>query len=514
MKKLVFALAALAVALVSCTKGGEQEKDTTPAQLLSFEILKADNAFLDKDYFAELITPNMVIRVPGGGMDKSFKATIKVGEFDKLYVNGAAVELTDASAKVDFQGKFAVDIEVVNTKSSKSAAYEVKIGKILQLVSKKVATMPASDGMVYTSTSYKAAINPKTGEMWVAYSFTPTGGVKNIGVKKYSNNAFAQVGPEGIVPAPTEGSAIAVSTVCSLTFDEQGNAYILYYGGDVKNSLSMRKFDGAEWTLVGKAGISGKISTAWGQLPSIYFDDSGNPGFAYLTSAYANGLYSYDGTDWKDGTISGFPGFKEDESRGSNPGIFYNGPTARLNGKLYAFWTANWYGLYVYEMSGSAWTQTSIQDYMEQGEKNMLPGNMATAIKNGKILLLATNQVAAQEQIYEFDGSKLTKYGAAFAIPISSGGSPNPVVFGVNPVDGQVLVVKLDDEKKPWFSVMNADGGWEDFVAVEEGLASYGGLAMGFDQKGNALVVYPDDAKGESGFPLYSIGLEDDILPE
>ena len=165
-------------------------------------------------------------------------------------------------------------------------------------------------------------------------------------------------------------------------------------------------------------------------------------------------------------------------------------------------------------MSGSAWSQAIIQDYMEQGEKNMLPGNMATAIKNDKILLLATNQVAAQEQIYEFDGSKLAKYGDAFAIPVTSSGSPNPVVFGVNPVNGQVMVVKLDDEKKPWFSVMDANGKWEDFVAVEEGLASYGGLAMGFDKNGNALVVYPDDARGQSGYPLYSIGLEDDILPE
>lgn len=509
MKKYVFALAALALTLVACEKK-EEEKDTTPAQLVSFQLLKADNAFLDKDYAPESISESMLIRIPGGGMDKTFTATITVGEHDKLYVNGKVIEGT----KAGFEGKYAVDIEVVNSKSGKTAAYEVKIGKILQLVAKKLATMPASTDMVYTNSSYKAAVNPKTGEMWVAYSFTPTGGVKNIGVKKFDGNEFVQVGVEGIVPAPAEGSAVATSNVSSLVFDEQGNAYLLYYGGDAKNTLTLRKFDGTTWNVVGKAAFSGKVNFSWGNNPSVYFDDSGNPGFAYLSSTYANGVYSFDGTDWKSSSISGFPGFKEDESRGSSPGIFYNGPTARLNGKLYAFWTANWYGLYVYEMSGSSWSATTIQDYMEAGEKNMLPGNMATAIKDGKILLLAANQVAAQEQIYTFDGSNLAKYGDPFAISITSGGSVNPVVFGVNPVSGQVLAVKLDDEKKPWYSVMDANGKWEEFVAVSEAPASYGGLAMGFDKDGNALVVYPDDARKTSGFPLYSIGLEEDILPE
>lgn len=515
MKKLVFALAALAVALVSCTKGGEQEKDTTPARLLSFEILKADNAFLDKDYSAELIAPTMVIRIPGGGMDKSFTAVVKVGEFDKLYVNGAKVELQDATAKVQFQGKFAVDIEVVNEKSSKSAAYEVKIGKILQLVSKKVATMPASEGMVYTSSGHKAAMNPETKEMWVAYTYTPAGKVKNIGVKKFSNGAFVQVGAEGIVPEPTEGSAVAVSSIYSFIFDASGTPYILYKAGDVADFMSIRKFDGTDWVLVGTAGFGQRqASIGWG--PSMCFDESGNPMVTYTldrrktTSAYANEVCYLSGGEWKAGSVTGFPAYDTADSHG----IFYSGPTAVLNGKTYGFFTANYYGVYAYELSGSSWSKALIENYKETGENNMLPGNMATAIKNDKILLLATNQVAAQEQIYEFDGSKLAKYGDAFAIPVSAGGSPNPVVFGVNPVNGQVMVVKLDDEKKPWFSVMDANGKWEDFVAVEDGLASYGGLAMGFDKNGNALVVYPDDARGQSGYPLYSIGLEDDILPE
>lgn len=522
MKKYLFVLAALALFAGACNKPEkEPEKepeekepevvDETPAKLVSFQLLAADNEGLETDFAPESIESSMVIRIPGGGLGKTLVATLTAGENDEIKVNDSAI----SNGKASFDATYPVDIVVTNTKSKKVAQYEVKIGKILEIVAKKLATLPASAGMVYTSSSYKAAVNPSTGEMWVAYTFQPEGGVKNIGVKKFSNGEFVQVGTEGIVPAPAEGSAIATSTVCNLTFDKEGVPYILYYAGDVKNSLSCRKFDGAQWSLVGAAGFSGKINTSWGHLPSLYFDASGNPGFNYCTTAYGNGTFYFDGTEWNSTTITGFPPFNKGGSRGANEGIFYNGPTATLNGKVYAFLTANWYGLYVYELSGSTWSTAIIQDYMEEGEKNMLPGNMATAVKDGKILLLATNQVAAQEQIYEFDGtSELKKYGDAFDITVSSSGSPNPAVFAVSPVDGQVMVVMLDDEAKPLYSVMDANRKWEAFVTLPEAPASYGGLAMGFDKNGNALVIWPDKDRGESGFPLYSIGLEDDILPE
>ena len=510
MKKFVFVLAALAVAAVACEKPEPEVPDTTPAELLSFKILAADNEGLDADYVAETIEQSMVIRIPGGGQGKTLKATLTAGENDEIKVNDVAV----VEGKASFDATYPVDIVVTNTKSKKSAQYEVKIGKILQLVSKKLGTMPASEGMVYTSSSYQAAVNPITGEMWVAYSFTPTGGVKNIGVKKYSGDTFVQVGKEGIVPAPAEGTAIATSNVVDLAFNASGEAYLLYYAGDAKNTMTLRKFDGTDWTPVGKTGFSEKANFSWGNYPSIYFDASGNPGFIYLKSTYDHGVYQFDGSEWKTGSITGFPAYNKGGSRGSNEGIFYNGPIASLNGKKYGFFTANWYGLYVYEFSGSEWNKAIIEDYMEAGEKNMLPGNMATAIKDGKILLLATNQVAAQEQIYEFDGTKLEKYGDAFSINVSSSGSPDVVVFGVNPKNGQILVVKLDADSKPWFSVMDENRKWSDYVAVADAPATYGGIVMGFDLNGNALLVWPDKERGTNGFPLYSIGLEADILPE
>ena len=532
MKKFVFALAALAVALVSCTKGGEQEKDTTPARLLSFQILKADNAFLDKDYSAELIAPTMVIRIPGGGMDKSFTAVVKVGEFDKLYVNGAKVELQDATAKVQFQGKFAVDIEVVNEKSSKSAAYEVKIGKILQLVTKKLATLPASEGMVYTSSSYKTAVNPQTGELWVAYSFTPTGGKKNIGVKKYSNNAFVQVGQEGIV---TGESTVAVASIYCFIFDASGTPYILYKAGDVSNLMSVRKFDGADWVLVGNAGFGQKQSSI-GCGAQLYFDAAGNPGVVYTldrrgtTSAYGNEICYLESNEWKSTVISGFPAY----DAGTNAGLFYSGTAVKMNGKTYGFATANQYGMYVYELSGASWATKIVDNYKAEGEDFMNPGNFSLAIKDGKILMLGTLTKTKQDQLFLFDGQGFTPYGGTFDVSegwlSSSTNSPSEAHMGVNPVTGQVVVIRTDENNYPKYSILNDNLQWEEFVylgttttkeaegnpVIEHDVpAAYGGTtALAFDNAGNILVIYPDDARGQSGFPLYSIGLEDDILPE
>ena len=68
-----------ALAMSSCQKQEEEVKDTTPAELKSFALLKADNAALDKDYAPELISDNMIIRVKGGGSGKTFVATLTAG---------------------------------------------------------------------------------------------------------------------------------------------------------------------------------------------------------------------------------------------------------------------------------------------------------------------------------------------------------------------------------------------------------------------------------------------------
>lgn len=536
MKKYLWIFAAIATVAFGCAKEPEKEaKDETPAQLVSFKILAADNEGLAEDYAPDAIAPTMVVRIPGGGQGKTLVATVTAGENDVIKVNDAEIE----NGKASFDATYAVDIVVTNSKSGKSAQYEVKIGKILQLVSKLIGTLPASEGMVYTSSSYKTAVNPTTGELWVVYTYTPNGGVKNFGVKKFSNGAFVQVGQEGIV---TGESTVAVSSVYSLVFDASGTPFVLYKAGDVANFMSVRKFDGTDWVLVGNAGF-GQRQASIGIGPQLYFDANGNPGVVYTldrrntTSAYANEICYLDGNEWKTSSIAGFPAYD-----GASAGIFYSGTVVKMNGKAYGMVTANQYGLYVYELSGSSWSTMIVDNYKADGEDYMNPGNFAIAEKDGKILLLGTLTKTKQDQLFVFDGTSFKPYGNPFDVSegwSSIANTPSEAHMGVNPVNGQIVVVKCDPDDYPMYSIMNENLQWEEFVflgtatkkvieadpAVEGSEpeivyehdipAAYGGTcSLAFDKAGNILVFYPNSERKESGFPLYSIGLEDDVLPE
>ena len=537
MKKYLWIFAAVATVAFGCTKEPEKEevKDETPAQLVSFKILAADNKDLAQDYSPDAIASTMVIRIPGGGQGKTLVATLEAGENDVIKVDDKEV----VNGKVSFDATYALDIIVTNSKSGKIAQYEVKIGKILQLVSKLIGTLPASEGMVYTSSSYKTAVNPTTGELWVVYTFTPSGGVKNFGVKKFSEGAFVQVGKEGIV---TGESTVAVSTVYSLVFDASGTPYILYKAGDVANLMSVRKFNGTDWVLVGNAGF-GQRQASIGIGPQLYFDANGNPGVVYTldrrntTSAYANEICYLDGNEWKSSSITGFPAYD-----GSSAGIFYSGTVVKMNGKAYGMVTANQYGLYVYELSGPSWSTLIVDNYKADGEDYMNPGNFSIAEKDGKILLLGTLSKTKQDQLFAFDGTSFKPYGDPFDVSVgwsSITNAPSEAHMGVNPVNGQIVVVKCDQDDYPMYAIMNENLQWEDFAflgtaiktvippdpevegSVEEIVyehdipAAYGGsCALAFDKAGNILVIYPNAERKESGFPLYSIGLEEDILPE
>ena len=213
-----------------------------------------------------------------------------------------------------------------------------------------------------------------------------------------------------------------------------------------------------------------------------------------------------------------------------------------MNGKAYGMVTANQYGLYVYELSGPSWSTLIVDNYKADGEDYMNPGNFSIAEKDGKILLLGTLSKTKQDQLFTFDGTSFKPYGDPFDVSVgwsSISNAPSEAHMGVNPVNGQIVVVKCDKDDYPMYTIMNENLQWEDFAflgtaiktvippdpgvedSVEEIVyehdipAAYGGsCALAFDKAGNILVIYPNAERKESGFPLYSIGLEEDILPE
>lgn len=523
MKKYVFALAALALTLVACEKK-EEVKDTTPAQLVSFQLLKADNAFLDADYAPASISESMLIRVPGGGMDKTFTATITVGEFDKLSVNGKAVEGT----KAQFEGKYAVDIEVVNSKSGKSAAYEVKIGKILQIVNKEVATFKAAgEKPQYTAGNYAAGTNPVTGDVYIAYVY---GSTKNIGVVKFDGTTVSQVGVEGIA-----SGKVGVSKVCRVAFDSKGTPYVLYIGGEVSSRISLRKYDGADWVLVAEGVGNSSPNTSY--LPNVYFDASDAPGIIYTgntkanTDAYRNGVVvTNNGTEWTEGSISNLPRYDS----GTNANVFYGSAFVYSGDKAYGFFTGNNMGIYVYELAGSSWATPLVSAFIPEGETTSLPGNLTPCVKaDGTILMFAAHWTAAVMQGYKLNGTTFEKYGNTIPVAIKSNGAVDEeILFGVNPKTDEVIAVKTDGSSKQIsYTLLDENFQWSEFAFLgevvktpseenpEETITSYSapasrsGAMLGFDAKGNAIVVYPDKDE-TTGFHIYSIGLEEDILPE
>ena len=140
-------------------------------------------------------------------------------------------------------------------------------------------------------------------------------------------------------------------------------------------------------------------------------------------------------------------------------------------------------------------------------------------------------QTQNKDQLYQFDGTQLTPYGDTFDVSIGGmANAPEDVRFAVNPVDGQIVVFKHDDDNYVMYSFMDENLRWGDFTYVgtssksvgEDGAevtthdvpACYGGsFSVHYDTKGNLLVIWPDDTR-KTGFHLYTICLEDDILPE
>lgn len=521
MKKFVFVLAALAVAAVACEKPEPEVPDTTPAELLSFKILAADNEGLAADYVAETIEQSMVIRIPGGGQGKTLKATLTAGENDEIKVNDVAV----VEGKASFDASFPVDIVVTNTKSKKSAQYEVKIGKILQIVAKEVTTF-TSEGMAYTSSAFTVATNPVTKEIYMAYA---CGSTKNVGVVKFNGATFEQIGVEGI-----SNGEIATTNPFSLAFDASGAPYVLYGGGEVKSRFSIRKFNGSAWELLGSGLSSGNYSTSF--YPDIYFDASGNPGWAFCgnqknTPGYRNAnILSYDGSEWKEtATMTGLPTYES-----NNTAMFYLAKYAKVGDKQYGVFTSNQAGLFLYELSGSSWGSPIVSAFVPAEETTSLPGNLSCAAsKDGKLLVFTARWTKKAMQVYQFNGTALEEYGNTFPVEISTNGSPNDAAFAVNPVTGELYAVVLSESGQIMYTIMDENLQWgelnylgsvnkvpaptegdPDAFTYEYGApGAYGGPALAFDEKGNAIVIYPD-ADRKSGYHVYSIGLEDDILPE
>ena len=107
------------------------------AELVSVSFKAADNSLLDADVAPEAIAPEMLVRVPGDAFRKELTLTVSAGSGDAISVNNTVVE-SGSSIKVDTS--FPIDITVSDAIAGKSVDYVLKVGKILEVVVKKLGS--------------------------------------------------------------------------------------------------------------------------------------------------------------------------------------------------------------------------------------------------------------------------------------------------------------------------------------------------------------------------------------
>lgn len=80
-----------------------------------------------------------------------------------------------------------------------------------------------------------------------------------------------------LVGAASFSNAVSIYTLTSLALDPSGNPWVAYQDANLSDKITVMKFDGANWVLVGTAGFSAGAANA----VSLAFDGTGTAHVAY-----------------------------------------------------------------------------------------------------------------------------------------------------------------------------------------------------------------------------------------
>lgn len=489
----------------------EPEKDETPAELKSFSFLAADNAdVLAADVVAE-ISERMVVRIKGGGKGVELVATVTAGENDEITVNE---EKVGADGKVKVDATFPVDIVVKNTKSEKVAVYELKVGKVLSTVMTKIAYY-RHPGCTSMDKDFYLAIDPKTDVPYVVYDRKIEGQTKsNISVAKYENGALSLV---------FDAIADNASQHCyplSAEFAADGTPYILYKGGESGSTSKcvLKKFNGTEWVDLTAPDYTQKFSFSFGN-PCLYVYGNYAGFFACgndktITSTYRmNAGYLYNGSAWSTPSLT-LPAYG---AKGGSDGMFYQATPVTTKDGLYLVTSCNLYGHYMYKFEDGTFKQV-VENFLPDGEEYAIPTNMkAVADPDGNIYILSSHSKNPAHQVYKYNPAKATfeaYAGKIKATAASLGSVTEKFGIGINPVTGQMVGCRDNEETQELQFSFVENGVWQDWTTVQAGLTTYTRYDIKFDSKGNGYCLTCDATDKTYNLILYTIGPEEDILPE
>ena len=473
------------------------------AELVSVKFTKADNSDLTEDVAPEAIASEMLVRVPAAAFQKTLKITCTAGENDEIKINGASC--ADGTASVDTS--FPIDIVVTDAVAGTSTTYVLKVGKILSIVVKHLAT--------YTEGTLGSTFDMEmNGDVpYIAYVRKADGDSYNrAAVVKWNGTGFETVGGTGFSADTKAASQI------SMTFDGSGTPYVKYAGGEASSRNTVQKLNGSTWEIVGKASFnSGNINTSY-PMPIVFQEGATQPtiffnGNAKAVTAYYRtmGMVVFNGTEWVESAVSGVPAYGTKTTSG---GMYYGSVVTKYGSKVYMLSAYNQYGFYVHELTGGNTLTPIVEDYIPSGETYGLPGNFCIACDSkGTPYIFEALAKGTKMQIYKVDasGKTVSEYGPGLAITVSSLGSvTEDAAFGINPVsDMFVAVIDDPDAKVPVFKYLDENLQWQDFTVdfAKEPKSSY---IIRYDSKGTGYVAFTT----ADGLEFFSIDYEDDIIPE
>jgi len=508
-KSLVVAFLMASVVIAGCEK---EPPCTDPAELKSVAILAADNVDLVSEDINLEVSESMTARVKGGPKDKTIVLSLTAGENDVISANNTQV----VGGKVSVT-EYPVDITVTNSKSGLSAAYELKIGKILGITVSPVLQYAeanaeagmggdiymavSKDGVPYFSYLRKATVDGTTEKY------------NKLSVVKLNGAAMEKVGELGF----TDGSARAAATPITLGFASDGKPLVMYKGAQVANFISVMQFTGSKWEFLGDdKGATTKFTATYG-FPQFYINPtSKQPGFfytSYVGSTDANyrnyAEATYSGSAWSS-NYSSLAGFPKYAAKGGVDGMFYRGATCNTSSAAYVVTSCNLYGYYVYKMTSAGWTSV-VENFCPEGEEYGIPTNLSVKADNsGNVYVLAASSKGAKMQVYKLNEEKKTleTYGTQFTCTAASAGSiAEKMAFAVA-ADGSMVCV-LDGK----FYALNKNKQWEQVADLaiagtvrSEYFMDYNSADTGY------FAVMVQDAEKKNKIHVYSFKPEDDDL--
>ena len=475
------------------------------AELTAVSFKKADNEALTEDVAPEAIASEMVVRVPGAAFKQELVMTVAAGFGDAIKVNNTAVE-SGSSIKVDTS--FPIDIAVTDETAGKTERYVVKVGKILEVVVTPLGT--CTEG---TINDFTMTINPADNLPYFAYTRKIEGdNNNNISIAKWTGSAFALVGTSGFANASSRSASKP-----KVAFSKDGALYAYYLAGDVASKPTVKKLD-SDWTLVGTAGITPQNSNTTYLYPFFVHPANGKPSFFWNGGTKNQASYrtmnfcSFGGESWATNVVTGtVPAYGSGSTASS--GMYYTSSAVVTDSKVFIGSSFNEFGYYVHEVAGDGTLTTIVDNYIPDGQQCGLPNNVQLAAGvNGQLYFMGAVWKAKVMQIYSVDQSAKTlkAYGAGIPVEISDGGSVTEgCAFGVNPVTGLTVAAYGKKKNAPVIAYLDESLQWSNF-AGEFPVATDTAFQVAFDKAGNGYIAF----QTAEGITLFKVGLEADILPE